>query len=140
MNGENPKDVEARRLGKVPLDLLEPVADEQIALALADGASKYGVRNYTESPIEARVYIAAIKRHLDAWLEGEDLAKDSLVHHLGHIGANVHVALAAIEAGTFIDNRHGKTATVPTARRCETSLSCYAHGCSGACKGGGYGE
>lgn len=102
----NPKDVEALKLGKAPLDLLEPVADEAVSRALAFGAGKYGVRNYVESPIAARVYVAAMRRHLAAWLRGEDVAEDSGVHHLAHVGANVHCCLAAIEAGTFIDDRH----------------------------------
>ena len=102
----NPKDIEARTKGKTRLDLLEPVAERAIADALAFGADKYGVRNYVKAPIEARVYVAAMKRHIDAWLEGEDVAADSGVHHLGHIGANVHVALAAIAAGSFVDDRH----------------------------------
>jgi len=102
----NPKDIEAQTRGKTRLDLLEPVAERAIADALAFGANKYGVRNYVTARIEARVYVAAMKRHIDAWLEGEDIAEDSGVHHLGHIGANVHVVLAAIEAGAFVDNRH----------------------------------
>lgn len=104
----NPKDVEAQATAKVRLDLLEPAGNEAIAAALANGAEKYGIRNYVESPISARVYVAAMMRHLAAWLRGEDVAEDSGVHHLGHLGANVHIALAAIEAGTFIDDRHGK--------------------------------
>lgn len=105
----NPKDVAAKKEGKARLDLLEPVANRSIAAALEFGAvtKGYGVRNYVSAPIAARTYVAAIKRHVDAWLEGEDCAPDSGVHHLGHIGANVHVALAAIEAGTFLDDRHG---------------------------------
>lgn len=101
----NPKDVEALKLDKAPLDLLEPAADEATARAIAFGAEKYGTRNYVESPIAARVYVAAIRRHVTAWLMGEDYAPDSGVHHLGHIAANAHVAMAAIEAGTFLDDR-----------------------------------
>jgi hypothetical protein len=104
----NPKDVEALKTGKIPLDYLEPAGDEAGALALKFGADKYGVRNYIESPISARVYVAAMRRHLSDWLRGEDDAPDSGVHHLGHIIANCHVALAAIEAGSFIDDRHGE--------------------------------
>jgi hypothetical protein len=101
----NPKEAEARALGKTRLDLLEPVAEKQIAEALSNGADRHGLRNFTQSPIAARVYIAAIRRHVDAWLAGEDNAEDSGLHHLAHVGANVHVVLAAIEAGTFIDDR-----------------------------------
>lgn len=104
----NPKDIEAQKVDKAPLDLLEPAGDEAGARALAFGAGKYGIRNYIESPIAARVYVAAMRRHLTAWLKGEDYAEDSGVHHLGHVIANCHIALAAIEAGTFIDDRHGR--------------------------------
>lgn len=101
----NPKDKAAAAEGKARLDLLEPAAEREIAKALAFGADKYGVRNFVTAPINARVYVAAMKRHIDAWLDGEDHAEDSGVHHLGHIGANVHVALAALAAGTFVDDR-----------------------------------
>ena len=104
----NSKEVEAEKEGKVPLDLLEPAADREIALAMAFGAAKYGIRNYVETPINARVYVAAIRRHVAAWLEGEEVAEDSGVHHLAHIGANVHVAMAAMKAGTFVDDRTPK--------------------------------
>jgi hypothetical protein len=103
----NPKDEAAKNEDRVPLDLLEPVADEQIARALQQGAQKYGRRNFTKTPIEARVYGAAMRRHLAAWLEGEDNAPDSGVHHLGHVGACVHVVLKAIESGSFVDDREG---------------------------------
>jgi hypothetical protein len=105
----NPKDVEAQKLDKAQLDLLEPAGDEAVARALAFGAGKYGTRNYIASPIAARIYVAAMRRHITAWLQGEDFAEDSGVHHLGHVAANCHIALAAIEAGTFIDDRHGAT-------------------------------
>jgi len=102
---QNPKDVDAQKNGKAPLDMLEPVADDAISRALAFGAGKYGVRNYTDTPINARVYVAAIRRHMAAWILGEDVAEDSGLHHLAHVGANVHVALAAMDAGTFVDDR-----------------------------------
>lgn len=103
----NPKDRLAQAQNKAPLDYLEPVAEEQIAWAIKNGADKYGIRNYVKESIRARVYVGAIKRHVDAWLRGEDLAPDSGLHHMAHVGANVHVILAAIEAGMFIDDRHG---------------------------------
>ena len=104
----NPKEVAAEKEGKVPLDLLEPAADREIALAMAFGAAKYGIRNYVETPINARVYVAAIRRHVAAWLEGEEVAADSGLHHLAHVGANVHVVMAAMKAGTFVDDRAAK--------------------------------
>jgi hypothetical protein len=101
----NPKDAEAARVDKRPLDLLEPVADSSIAAALAYGANKYGRQNYVQVPIRLRAYIAAIKRHCDDILDGEDIASDSGLSHWAHIGANVHVVLGALQAGTLIDDR-----------------------------------
>ena len=119
----NPKDIEAQATGKVPLDLLEPAGNEAISRALEFGAGKYGIRNSVESPIAARVYVAAMMRHLAAWLQGEDHAEDSGVHHLGHVGANVHIALTAIAEGTFIDDRHGKPATDSSEKPVEATPS-----------------
>lgn len=101
----NPKDVAATRDGKAPLDLLEHVADLEISRALGTGAKKYGRKNFRTIPILATVYGGAVRRHIGAWLAGEDLDPESGLSHLAHIGANVHVLLAAIEAETFRDNR-----------------------------------
>lgn len=50
-------------------------------------------------------YLGAIRRHLDDFLEGENLAPDSGVHHLGHIAANCGILLDADKHGTLVDNR-----------------------------------
>lgn len=101
----NPKEVEALALGKQQLDLLEPAANDMTAAALANGKVRHGQRNYVLSPIKYRLYLAAMERHIDAIKRGEDTAPDSGVHHLGHIAACVHVLAAAMEAGTFVDDR-----------------------------------
>ena len=126
----NPKQLQATRDQKVPLHLLEPVANAEIAKALAHGAHKYGRRNFYQTPILATVYVGALRRHTDAILDGELVDPDSGLSHWAHIGANVHVALAAMKAGTFVDdtapeeqsevqkrlsdasNRHGNTGGV----------------------------
>lgn len=106
----NPKDAAAHAEMRTPLDLLEPVSEAQIAKVMHFGAHTkgYGIRNYLDSPIRARTYYAAMRRHLDAWLEGEEVAPDSQLHHLAHIGANVQILLAAIHYGTFIDDREAR--------------------------------
>lgn len=103
----NPKDAQALRDGKVPLDLIEHAAEMEIARAMHTGAVKYGRRNYChpDTPIFATTYAAAVRRHMGAWLAGEDLDPDSGLSHWAHIGANVNVVLGAIAAGTFIDDR-----------------------------------
>ena len=108
---QNPKDAAAFRDGKVKLDLLERVANAEIAKAMETGAVKYGKRNFRTIPINASIYAAAIKRHADDWCDGLDADPDSGLSPLAHIGANVHVLLAAIEAGTFVDDRGPATRT-----------------------------
>jgi hypothetical protein len=71
----NPKD----RLGvaKPDLSLVPPSAIIEEARALEDGAVKYGPYNWREKKVRARVYIAAAKRHMDSWLDGENFSRDT---------------------------------------------------------------
>lgn len=104
-NAENPKDAQARQLGKIPLDLLEPAANREIAKVMKHGADKYGRRNFLQVPIQLRVYVAATMRHVQAVLDGEDIDPDSGLSHWAHVGACANVVLAALDAGTFVDDR-----------------------------------
>jgi hypothetical protein len=102
----NPKQAAATRDMKAPLDLLEHAADVEIARAIHTGAVKYGKQNYKSiGAIFASTYGAAVRRHIGAWLNGEDLDPESGLSHLSHIGANIHVLFGAMEAGTFHDDR-----------------------------------
>lgn len=99
----NPKD----RLGsaKVDLSLLPPAGVIHAAHAMMDGAVKYGPYNWRQKKVRARVYIAAARRHLDSYLDGEETAADSDVHHLGHAIACCAIILDAMESGTLVDDR-----------------------------------
>ena len=105
----NPK----TRMGalKVPLHLVPPSARHYLALAFEDGATKYGPANWRDEPVSASVYFGAAGRHLDAYWDGEDLAKDSLVHHLAHTMACCAIILDAMECGTLNDDRYTKGPT-----------------------------
>lgn len=92
---------------KAPLHLLEYAADVEIAKALADGALKYGRKNYLHGAIPATVYGGALRRHVGLWLAGEDNAEDSGIHHLAHVGAGIHIVFAALANGNFVDDRAG---------------------------------
>lgn len=74
---------------------------------MADGARKYGPYNWRGNAVVARIYIDAAMRHLLAWLEGEETAEDSGVHHLGHAMACCAILLDAQETGNLIDDRPG---------------------------------
>lgn len=90
---------------KPQLQLIPPVFNETVAAALSHGADKYGPWNWRENKIEMMTYLGAMKRHIDALLDGEDLAPDSGVHHLGHIAASCAIVLDAGKHGTLVDNR-----------------------------------
>ena len=94
---------------KPDLSLLPPVGLHHAALALEEGARKYGPFNWRDSPVEARTYVAAAMRHLCDYADRTDRASDSDVHNLGHVIACCLILLDATEGGHLIDNR----ATVP---------------------------
>lgn len=102
-NTSNPKDIIGR--SKVPLSLAPPIAVAYMAHAFSDGANKYGPYNWRQYPVEARVYVDACLRHIHAWFEGEDIALDSEVHHLGHALACLAIILDAWTNDKLIDNR-----------------------------------
>ncbi len=91
---------------KVPLHVVPATAVAHMALAFADGGTKYQPYNWRVEPISASVYYGAARRHLDAWWEGEDYAGDSRVHHLAHAMACMAMILDSMERpGCLNDNR-----------------------------------
>lgn len=100
----NPKD--AIGVKKAPLGLVPPAAIIAISDALADGATKYGPQNWRSNDgVKATIYYEAALRHLFAWVDGEDTAEDSGVHHLAHAAACLAILLDAQEIGQIIDDR-----------------------------------
>lgn len=104
----NPKSIQG--MEKVNLFLVPPVAIAHEARAMEDGARKYGPYNWRGNSVAASVYLAAAKRHIDSWLDGEENAADSGVHHLGHARACLGILLDALETGNLIDDRPSKGA------------------------------
>jgi len=102
----DPKKIHGEK--KPPLDATPPIGIFTMAMAMEDGAGKYGPMNYRESKICARTYYNAAMRHWMAWWDGEDLADDSGVHHLGHAMACACIILDAQASGTLIDDRPPK--------------------------------
>lgn len=99
----NPKD----RLGvaKVSLSNIPSAGLIHEALAMRDGATKYGAHNWREYPVQAKIYVDAALRHIFAWVDGEEVAEDSGVHHLGHARACLGILLDAMENGKLGDDR-----------------------------------
>ncbi len=92
-------------LKNIPLNLWSPLASAYGAVALYNGALKYGQGNYKGTPVEASIYIAAAERHLAAWKEGEEFDPKDGQPHLGGVLACIAILLDARGAGTLIDDR-----------------------------------
>jgi hypothetical protein len=90
---------------KPQLQLLPPAFNRETAKALACGASKYGEWNWRRNKVELMTYLGAIRRHIDAVMNGEDVDLESGAHHLGHVAAGCAIVLDAAECGQLIDNR-----------------------------------
>lgn len=111
--GSNPKTLMGRR--KSPMLSVIPPASliyESDAMRYGafeaprkDGSKGYGPYNWRDEAIEAMVYVDATIRHLLSWVDGEELAPDSLVHHLGHAKGTLGILIDAIENDTVIDDR-----------------------------------
>lgn len=103
MDRTNPKDLIGIR--KVQLGLLPAAAKIYGALAMEDGAKKYGPYNWRDKHVRMTIYLDALERHLLALRDGENDATDSLKPHLGHIIACAGILADAVEGGFLIDDR-----------------------------------
>ncbi len=131
---------------KVPLHLVPPSAAHYLATAFADGARKYGPYNWRESKVSATVYTAALKRHVDAWFDGEEVSADALVHHLAHAMACCAIILDANSVDMLNDDRPAKGAAgrlqaefagataEPSARALQPGMSIIVYGPQGCGK------
>jgi len=102
--GENPKD----RVGqtKPPLHLIPPAAEIAEAVVMGLGAKKYGgPYNWRTSHVRATVYVAAAKRHIAQWLDGQDDDAESGVSHLAHARACLGILLDVLATGHLVDDR-----------------------------------
>jgi hypothetical protein len=99
----NPKD--AIGSDKLPLHLWPETATVMGTLGLLDGMLKYGRLNWREAGVRATIYIDAVKRHINAYAEGEDLDPDSGAPHLAHALACLAILVDAQAAGKLTDDR-----------------------------------
>ena len=99
----NPKD--AIGLTKSPLRLVPPALVIETAVAMANGAEKYGPYNWRETGVNLSVYLEALLRHVYAYMDGEESAEDSGVKHLAHAAACLAIIFDAESVGKLIDDR-----------------------------------
>jgi hypothetical protein len=100
---ENPKEAAGR--AKTPLHLIPTVFSKQVSLALDWGGQRYSHWNWRDAGVNATTYIGAMRRHLDAWQDGEDMDPDSGLPHIAHIAASCAIILDAERVGKLNDDR-----------------------------------
>lgn len=104
----NPKQIFGDK--KVNLSVVPASGVIYEALAMQDGARKYGPFNWRLTKVEAMTYVAACLRHLYCWVDGEADASDSGYPHLAHAKACLGILIDAYETDALIDNRPPKGA------------------------------
>lgn len=90
---------------KPQLHLIPPAANIEMAKALELGKAKYGERNWLKNKVAICTYLAAMKRHIDCILDGQDMDEESGAHHLGHVMAGCGIVLDAKRHGMLVDDR-----------------------------------
>ena len=100
---ENPKAAFGRK--KIDFGAIPPVALAYIAAAMDEGADKYGLENFLETPIRTSDYTGPLGRHYNAWRAGSDIDAESGLPELAKLAANCIVLLSAWHHGTLKDER-----------------------------------
>ena len=103
----NPKDLVGRN--KIPYSCIPATVIAELALAMLEGARIYGRHNYRVIDVESSTYIDACKRHIDAYVEGEDIDPDSGQHHIVKAIASLTVLRDAQIQGRIVDDRPPKS-------------------------------
>jgi len=115
MKRRDPKSTSGSK--KPPLHLIPPVAEIQESIALKSGADKHGPWNWREHRIELMEHIAAVKRHIARFVDGEEGDPETGVSPLAHARATLGIILDAQAQGTLIDDRPRKGKGAATLER-----------------------
>lgn len=102
----NPK--EAIGDSKLNLSLVPDTVNLYLATAFTEGALKYGSYNWRAAGVRASTYIAANRRHVSKWWNGEDFDPKTKVHHLANAMACLGIILDAEAVGLLTDDRPPK--------------------------------
>lgn len=99
----NPK--EAIGDTKLNLSLVPDTAHLYLASAFTEGALKYGSYNWRAAGVRASTYVAACRRHLSKWWNGEEFDPKTQVHHLANAMACLAIILDAKLVSKLNDDR-----------------------------------
>lgn len=103
----NPK--EAMGSNKISFSVLPANVLGECALALTEGAMKYGRHNYRGVGVRASTYYDAALRHLMAWWEGEDIDPESGLSHVTKAISGLMVVRDCMMADRLNDDRPPKS-------------------------------
>jgi hypothetical protein len=81
------------------------------AMAMKDGADKYGPYNWRTGSIPLMEYLDKVLRHIHAYIDGQDCAPDSNLNHLYHAAADLDIIIDSMHSSTLKDNRPVKGAS-----------------------------
>lgn len=99
----NPKDIIGSN--KLPLSIVPTSTKAYLALGHSEGNIKYGFVNFREAGVRAKIYIDALNRHVDRWMEGEEEDPDTGVPHLANAITCLSIIIDAKECGKLVDDR-----------------------------------
>lgn len=103
MKASNPKDRAATN--RLDLTLFPDSAVAYGALAMSEGDFKYGGYNFRVVGVKSSVYVAACRRHLAKWFNGEEEDPQTGVPHLANAIACLAVLVDSLEHGNLNDDR-----------------------------------
>lgn len=89
---------------KVDMSLLSSIAITKIAQVMTFGKKKYDAHNWRKGFVWSRV-LAALLRHIFAYLSGEDKDPESGLSHLAHAGCCIQFLLEFEETHKELDDR-----------------------------------
>lgn len=99
----NPKDAAATT--RLDLSLWPDAASAYGALAMTEGDLKYGGYNFRDTGVQSSVYVAALRRHIAKWYNGEEADPKTNVPHLANAIACLGVLIDSIVQGNLNDDR-----------------------------------
>lgn len=103
LKATNPKDIAAN--SRLDMTLFPDTAVMYGALALTEGDFKYGGYNYRRLGVSVSVYVAAVKRHLAKFYNGEWADEATDVPHLASALAGIAILIDSIEMNNHTDDR-----------------------------------
>lgn len=107
----NPKDIIGS--DKLPLELVPDTMPVFAALSFLEGALKYGRYNWRATGVRASIYIAAIRRHIAKYWNGEWADPKTGVPHLASAMAGLAIMLDAMVCGKLEDDRPPASPALP---------------------------